>query len=226
VPIQRFIAQILNTPNGLPHSLQNLFASRGGPRQTIRNEFRDRPRGRTHAGQTGADREAAFAGYVAGWSEQDAVTLARFLHLQGADLFHSRFVRVVGELAGFGYINRTGDIPRLAAMAMLPAARGNGAADYLLQHLLDESRARGDAAICGNSCVVISDPAITPLRVHALLSASAELAELRGALVLPRFPERELFMPPVFPEAFGAAVFQPLKLEREALSQFLMRREV
>jgi hypothetical protein len=45
---------------------------------------------------------AAFANYVGGWAELDAQTLTRFLLLQGADLFHSRFIRVNGELAGFG----------------------------------------------------------------------------------------------------------------------------
>ncbi len=85
-----------------------------------------------------------FANYVAGWADLDAQGLARFLCLQGADLVHSRFVSVNGELAGFGYINRTGDVPRLAAMAIAAEARGTGAAAYLLQHLIDEARTRGD----------------------------------------------------------------------------------
>jgi hypothetical protein len=45
----------------------------------------------------------------------DAISFARFLMVQGADLFHSRLVRVNGTLAGFGYITRTANIVRLAA---------------------------------------------------------------------------------------------------------------
>jgi len=89
----------------------------------------------------------AFAGYLAGWSEMDAAALARFLCAQGADLCYSRFVRVSGANVGFGYINRTGNVPRLAAMGTVPAARRTGAAAYLLSQLLEEARTRGDAAM-------------------------------------------------------------------------------
>ncbi len=87
---------------------------------------------------------AAFAGYVAGWASMDASAFARFLCGQGADLWHSRFARVDGELAGFGYISRTGDVARLAGMGVVPAARGSGAANELLAHLLAEARDRRD----------------------------------------------------------------------------------
>ncbi len=89
----------------------------------------------------------AFAGYVAGWTDLDAAGLTRFLSLQGADLFYSRFVSVSGEPAGFGYINHTGNIPRLAGMALQPDARGTGAAAHLLRQLCDESARRGEPAM-------------------------------------------------------------------------------
>ena len=89
----------------------------------------------------------AFAGYVGGWAELDAHGVARFLMLQGADLFHSRFVRVNGELAGFGYITRTANMVRLSGMALLPSARGTGAAAALLTHLCEEAQANGDEAM-------------------------------------------------------------------------------
>jgi ribosomal protein S18 acetylase RimI-like enzyme len=89
----------------------------------------------------------AFAGYLAGWSEMDAGALARFLCAQGADLCYSRFVRANGALAGFGYINRTGNIPRLAAMGTVSEARRTGAAAHLLSQLLEEAKTRGDAAM-------------------------------------------------------------------------------
>jgi ribosomal protein S18 acetylase RimI-like enzyme len=89
----------------------------------------------------------AFAGYLAGWTEMDAGALARFLCAQGADLCYSRFVRANGELAGFGYINRTGNISRLAGMGTVPEARRTGAAAHLLSQLLEESKTRKDTAM-------------------------------------------------------------------------------
>lgn len=90
---------------------------------------------------------AAFAGYIAGWTDMDSSALAHFLLLQGSDLCYSRFIRGPDGLAGFGYINRTGNIVRLGAMALIPSARGTGAAGQLLLHLLEEGRSRGDAAM-------------------------------------------------------------------------------
>lgn len=89
----------------------------------------------------------AFAGYLAGWSEMDAAGLARFICAQGADLCHSRFVRTNGAVAGFGYINRTGNISRLAGMGTVPEARKIGAAAHLLSQLLREAKERADAAM-------------------------------------------------------------------------------
>jgi GNAT superfamily N-acetyltransferase len=89
----------------------------------------------------------AFAGYLAGWSEMDAAALARFLCAQGADLCYSRFVRASGTIICFGYINRTGNVPRLAGMGTVPEARRTGAAAYLLSQLLEEAKTRGDTAM-------------------------------------------------------------------------------
>jgi hypothetical protein len=49
----------------------------------------------------------------------------------------------------------------------------------------------------------------------------AALRETLSAL-MQRYPGRELYTPPVFPEQFGEEVFQPLGFVRERLSQFLM----
>jgi hypothetical protein len=105
----------------------------------------------------------------------DAISLARFLMLQGADLLHSRFVSVDGELAGFGYINRTADILRLGGMALVPSARGTGAAAYLLEHLCDEGHANGAAAMVLE--VIEQNP-----RAHAVYRRHGfrELGRLRG----------------------------------------------
>lgn len=257
----------------------------------------------------------AFAGYVGGSFAMDAAGLARFIYAQGADLCYSRFVRTDAGLAGFGYINRTGNFSRLAGMGVLPVARRGGIARALLLHLLDEARARREQAMmlevieqnpaahalyaregfremgrlfgwrrradatmtraipqaleeisllqatlrpgaleypdlpwaisrhaivklpaaqafrAGPAVVVIGDPEVSPIRVHALFSTALEKMDwepLRNALgsVLQRFPDREFFTPPVFPEQFGAEVFQPLGLTREPLNQLLMRREL
>ena len=89
----------------------------------------------------------AFVGYVGGSFAMDAAGLARFILSQGADLCYSRFVRTDAGLAGFGYINRTGNFSRLAGMGVLPGARRAGIARALLLHLLDEARARREQAM-------------------------------------------------------------------------------
>lgn len=251
----------------------------------------------------------AFTGYVGGSFEMDAAALARFIFHQGADLTYSYFVRITDGLAGFAYINRTGNISRVAGMGVVPAARRAGVARRLLVHLLEEARTRGDqammlevleqnpaarelytrqgfretahllswrrkadapaiestavlekisliracqipsaldypdlpwpisrhaiaksAATCafrsGHALIVMGDPEVSPVRVHALsCSSTMDWAALRETLnaLLQRYPDREFFTPPVFPERFGEEVFQPLGFAREPLSQFLMR---
>jgi ribosomal protein S18 acetylase RimI-like enzyme len=91
---------------------------------------------------------AAFAGYVAGSFELDAGRLAGFMSAHGVDLCYSRFARdEAGELVSFGYINRTGNVSRLAGMGTVPAARRSGAASAVLSSLLKEAAMRGDSAM-------------------------------------------------------------------------------
>jgi ribosomal protein S18 acetylase RimI-like enzyme len=89
----------------------------------------------------------AFAGYLVGWNDLDAAGLAKFICAQGTDLCHSRFVRLNDALAGFGYINRTANVSRLAGMGVVPEARGTSVPDFLLSHLLDGAKSRGDDAM-------------------------------------------------------------------------------
>lgn len=89
----------------------------------------------------------AFTGYVGGSFEMDASALARFLCLQGADLCYSVFARTAEGLSGFAYVNRTGNISRVAGMGVLPSCRRAGIARGLLTYLVNEARARGDQAI-------------------------------------------------------------------------------
>jgi ribosomal protein S18 acetylase RimI-like enzyme len=89
----------------------------------------------------------AFASYLVAFKEMDASGLAQFVCAQGVDLCYSRFGRVNGDLAVFGYVNCTGNISRLAAMGVVPDARRSGAANFLLSHLIDEAKARADQAM-------------------------------------------------------------------------------
>lgn len=90
----------------------------------------------------------AFSGYVGGSFELDAGRLAGFIAIQGIDLCYSRFARDgAGQIASFGYINRTANVSRLAGMGTIAAARRSGAAAFLLRYLTDEARKRGDAAM-------------------------------------------------------------------------------
>ena len=117
----------------------------------------------------------AFAGYVGGWTDLDAGTLARFLTMQGSDLLYSRFVRLNSELVGFGYINRTANILRLSGMGVVPEARGTGAARMLIEKLLEEGEQRGDEAMVLE--VIEQNP-----RAHAVYRRHAfrELGRLLG----------------------------------------------
>ena len=91
---------------------------------------------------------SAFTGYVGGSFQMNATTLASFLTAQGIDLCYSRFARNdQGELVSFGYINRTGNISRLAGMGTVGTARRSGAAAFVLSSLLEEAKARGDQAM-------------------------------------------------------------------------------
>lgn len=65
------------------------------------------------------------------------------------------------------------------------------------------------------------------MRIHGLFSDSANWDQSRALLVqvMARFGDREFFAPPIFPEEFGANLFQPLGFSPEPISQFLMRRD-
>ena len=117
----------------------------------------------------------AFAGYIGGWTDLDASTLARFLTLQGSDLLYSRFVRADAGLVGFGYMNRTANILRLSGMGIVPEARGSGAAGALVEKLFAEADERGDEAVVLE--VIEQNP-----RAHSLYRRHGfrELARLTG----------------------------------------------
>jgi GNAT superfamily N-acetyltransferase len=119
----------------------------------------------------------AFTGYVGGSFEMDAAGLARFLFHQGADLSYSCFVRATEGLAGFAYINRTGNISRVGGMGVVPSARRAGVARRLLSHLLAEARTRGDQAMMLE--VIEQNPAAHELYVQQGFRETARLLSWR-----------------------------------------------
>ncbi|MBL9137859.1 MAG: GNAT family N-acetyltransferase [Verrucomicrobiales bacterium] len=86
----------------------------------------------------------AFADYLVRFPPMDGPAFQRLLAGQGIDLAWSRLVAAKGAPAGFGLIHRSNQMCRLAAMGVVPAARGRGAAGALLDALLEEAEARGD----------------------------------------------------------------------------------
>ena len=96
------------------------------------------------------------------------------------------------------------------------------------RHAIAKSAAR-HAFHSGPALIIMGDPIDTAVRVHALsCSDRMDWSALRKTLsaLIQRFPDREFFTPPVFPEQFGEEVFQPLGFARESLSQFLMRYDL
>jgi len=258
---------------------------------------------------------AAFAGYVGGSFELNPASIVSFISFQGIDLCYSRFARNrSGQLLSFGYINRTGNIPRLAGMGTVSAARRSGAAGFVLECLLEEAKQRGDEAMvlevieqnppaialyrshgfdsmmrlqgwrgasdpashnaaeantvreipivdalrlpaaldypllpwqisrhaaakvlsgrayaAGDVAIVLGDPKVSPIRLHGFPGFDGknwEMLRNLTAVVLAKFPEREFYALPVFPEQFGNEIFSPLKFRQEKISQFLMRKEL
>ena len=254
----------------------------------------------------------AFTGYVGGSIELDATRLAAFIAVQGIDLCYSRFARDdMGQFISFGYINRTGNVSRLAGMGTVEAARRSGAAAFVLTRLVEEAQKRGDMAMIlevieqnpaavalyrsndfrslgrlfgwrssedrtagGSSglreipvleamkfpaaldypdlpwqvsrhavakavstrafayedvAVVTGDPTAALVRIYSFLGVDGRkwdsLRTLSAAL-LAKFPDRQFFASPVFPEEFEAEIFQPLNFRKESLTQFLMRRDL
>ena len=90
----------------------------------------------------------AFAGYVVRFPEMTPAFFAQFICTQGVDLCYSHLVRgKQGDVVSFAYVNRSGNVARLAAMGTVPEARRGGAAAVLLELLHDEAKARGDEAM-------------------------------------------------------------------------------
>jgi len=142
-------------------------------------------------------------GHLSGWRRK-ANTLAR------------ESARPLEEIS----LIRTSQIPSALEYPDLPWP--------ISRHAIAKSAARC-AFHSGPALIVVGDPEVSPIRVHALsCSDRMDWAALRETLsaLLQRYPDREFFTPPVFPEQFGQEVFQPLGFAREPMSQFLMRYDL
>lgn len=131
----------------------------------------------------------AFTRYVGGSFEMDTTALARFILHQGVDLSYSYFARTAEGLTGFAYINRTGNISRVAGMGVVPAARRAGQARRLLAHLLEEAQTRGDQAMMLE--VIEQNPAAHRLYVEQGFRQTGHLLSWRRTASAPAIESTE-----------------------------------
>lgn len=87
-----------------------------------------------------------FSDYFVPIHISDAGLLA-MVRRDSVDLTLSRVMLNDGQLVGVALIARRGWTSRLAAMAIIPEARGRGIARACMAQLLDEAQARGDKAM-------------------------------------------------------------------------------
>lgn len=86
----------------------------------------------------------AFADYLVKLPVSEAL-LRQMQQTDGVDFAHSLVVTLDGEPAGAALIARRGAVCRLAGMALVPEARQRGLGRVMMERLLADARARGDA---------------------------------------------------------------------------------
>ncbi|MGN6105642.1 MAG: GNAT family N-acetyltransferase [Kofleriaceae bacterium] len=87
--------------------------------------------------------QRGFAGYVVPMHPTPEALEARH-RVEHVDLFASRVALLDGAPIGLATIARRGRRSRLAAMGVVAEARGTGAAQALLDRVIEDARARGD----------------------------------------------------------------------------------
>jgi GNAT superfamily N-acetyltransferase len=87
-----------------------------------------------------------FADYVVP-IELDAAELHHLIVEDGIDVSRSRVVYRDGQAVGIALIARRGWTIRLAAMALVPSARGAGVGSWLLGRTIDEAQEHGERAM-------------------------------------------------------------------------------
>lgn len=89
----------------------------------------------------------AFAGYIGGTVNLDRDALLTMLTRDNTDLLLSRLVLRDDEPLGFIFIARQGWTSRVAAMGVVPEAKGQGVGKWFLTQVIEEARARGEQAV-------------------------------------------------------------------------------
>ncbi len=118
----------------------------------------------------------------------------------------------------------------LVAASQFPIAREFPDLPWAISRHALAKMSAGRAYSSGAALIVTGDPDVPgPLRVHgfaSLVPGKANWPEIRKIFlaVLQRYPDREFFAPPVFPEDFG--IFAELGFQREPINQFLLRRDL
>jgi GNAT superfamily N-acetyltransferase len=85
----------------------------------------------------------AFADYVVHIAFDQARLLQMMIH-DGVDVEGSQVILHDEQAVGAALIARRGWTSRLAAMALVPEARGQGVGRWAMEQLIDQARARGD----------------------------------------------------------------------------------
>lgn len=89
----------------------------------------------------------AFEGYIGGDVHLDRDNLLTILTRDNTDLLLSRVLIHNNTPQGFILIARQGWTSRIAAMGIIPEAKGQGRGKWFLNQVIDESRARGEKAL-------------------------------------------------------------------------------
>jgi hypothetical protein len=85
------------------------------------------------------------------------------------------------------------------------------------------------AFTCEGVAVVIGALDEGPARIHAFFGCDGQnwkpLRSLTSSF-LAKFSGQAFFAPGIYPEQFAVEIFEPLKFQKQPLSQFLMRRDL
>jgi ribosomal protein S18 acetylase RimI-like enzyme len=151
-------------------------------------------------------------------------------------LYRSQGFEIVLRLSGWrsSAANSQGDATDVRQISMIDALRLRTNLDYpdlpwqISRHAMAKV-ALGQAFALEDAAVVTGNPGTSPTRIHGYLGLTGKnwpiLRKLTSSLVA-KFPASVFIAPPIFPEQFGTEIFQPLKFQKEPLSQFLMRKDL
>ncbi len=141
-------------------------------------------------GELAALFERSFADYVVPMRATPIGTEVRN-RIEHVDLFASRVALHGGTPVGLALIARRGWRSRIAAMGVVVEARGSGAAQALLDRVLDDARVRGDHTL-SLECIASNARALRLYRRAGFVVTRRLVGWRAGALVLAPQPIREI----------------------------------